>query len=151
MKKTLTTSFLIFLIFFSSCKKNIQVNDDFRDKVVSKLKVQKDTLKAFNILLDKLDRKNVSFGEYYKKSCYQIQDSCDNVMYQKFKIDPVYDNITPEMYDFLHTITKTALDKYDAKFKIHQDTSKIGIYITALNPEVKKYLNKNYNLDLNIE
>jgi predicted RNA-binding protein YlxR (DUF448 family) len=150
MKKIKTIYFLLPFILLTNCQKKFRVNDDFRNNVLSKIEIQEDTLKAFNILLDKLDEKNVAYGEYVKKSYYEIEDSCKKEMVKKYKIDPVYDELTKEMLVYLNETTASANEKYYKKLNIHTDTINIGTYVTASNPEIKKYLNKNYGLEMYI-
>jgi hypothetical protein len=132
-----------------SCSKTPKPNDEFRNTVISKMNLHQDTLQVFNQFLDQLDSKNKNFGDYYIKTHQNIQDSCDKVLAAKYEPEHfVYNNHTPEDFEFLHKITVQSLNKYYKKLEI--DTSKIYMveWVTNSSPDIKKYLNEKHNLGL---
>ena len=150
MKKIV--SYLALSVFVVSCsQKAPKVNDQFRNSVVSKLQITGDSLDLYNTFLDQLDAKNVSFGDYYIKTHREIQDSCRQVLVAKYDKDYfVNHDLSKDDFDFLHKITVEGLQNYYKKIAV--DTSKIYLveYITNSSPEIKRYLNANYNLSLYI-
>jgi len=146
-KSTIYTLFILLGII--SCSKTPKANDEFRNTVVSKMNLHQDTLQVFNQFLDQLDLKNKTFGEYYIKTHQDIQDSCDKVLAAKYEPEHfVYNNHTPEDFDFLHKITVESLNNYHKKLDI--DTSKIYMieWVTNSSPDIKRYLNQKYGLEL---
>lgn len=152
--KTLKLKFLsifFLILLFCSCDKKIKKNDDFRNNVISKIKLQKDTLKIFENLLGKLDEKNVTFGDYTKNILYKIPDSCSIEANKKFKVESGYGDLTPEMYDYSDRITNNGRIAYNSRFNIDQKTADISTFIVVSYPEIKKYLNKNFGLHMYIQ
>lgn len=144
---------ITYIIFMSSiavsCSKTPKPNDEFRNTVISKMNLHQDTLQIFNQFLDQLDSKNKTFGDYYIKTHRDIQDSCDKVLAAKYEPEYfVYNNHTPEDFDFLHKITVQSLNMYYKKLDI--DTSKVYTieWVTNSSPDIKKYLNQKYSLGL---
>ncbi|KIC61531.1 hypothetical protein [Chryseobacterium taiwanense] len=143
-------SYTLFIVLgIISCSKTPKANDEFRNTVVSKMNFHQDTLQVFNQFLDQLDSKNKTFGDYYIKTHRDIQDSCDKVLAAKYEPEYfVYNNHTPEDFDFLHKITVQSLNTYYKKLDI--DTSKVYTieWVTNSSPDIKKYLNQKYGLGL---
>lgn len=146
-KSIISTLFITFVVI--SCSKTPKINDEFRNTVISKINLHQDTLLVFNQFLDQLDSKNKTFGEYYIKTHRDIQDSCDKVLAAKYEPEHfVYNNHTPEDFDFLHKITVESLNNYHKKLDI--DTSKIYMieWVTNSSPDIKRYLNQKYGLGI---
>lgn len=132
-----------------SCSKTPKINDEFRNTVISKMNLHQDTLQVFNQFLDHLDSKNKTFGDYYIKTHRDIQDSCDKVLAAKYEPEHfVYNEHTPEDFEYLHKITAQSHNEYYKKLDI--DTSKIYMieWVTNSSPDIKKYLNQKYGLQL---
>jgi len=142
--------YLLFTVSIAvSCSKTPKANDEFRNTVISKMNLHQDTLQVFNQFLDQLDSKNKTFGDYYIKTHQSIQDSCDKVLAAKYEPDYfVYNNHTPEDFEFLHKITVQSLNNYYKKLEI--DTSKIYTieWVTNSSTDIKRYLNQKHNLRL---
>ncbi|MFK7114001.1 hypothetical protein V3468_06055 [Flavobacterium oreochromis] len=148
MKHTILIFSFLLLI---SCSNKPKPNDEFRKEALAKVKIQKDSLKAFSMLLDKLDDKFITYGEYFKHSHYTIQDSLEDIMIKKYGDNFMQEYSQSEkLQEELYNVTVSTLQKYDAKFKIHKDTAKIAEEITVLNPLIKRYLNKKMNLQMYI-
>jgi hypothetical protein len=55
------------------------------------------------------------------------------------------------MYEYTDKITKISRLRYDAKFKIDQKTAEMATFIVVSYPEIKKYLNKKFGLQMYIQ
>lgn len=135
MKPTLL--FLLLLIVIISCKRKeqnfiikenkVQVkkynlpNDEFREKVLPKVKQGKDKIKLA-ALLDSLDKRNLSYCDLMKRE-YEIDDSCYDVARAKYP--------EPEMMVQFATLHDETFDLAHAKFaKQINLTEKQTNYIT---------------------
>jgi hypothetical protein len=142
--------FLIALTLFYSCNKKPSINDDVRNNVLPKMNLQQDTLKIFGKLLDKLDEKNVKFGDYFLNTVQTIQDSCSKETDKKFNRNPSIDNMTTEMYEYNNKLTFEAIKKYDSTFNVSEKESSLATFIVVSYPVFAKYINDNFGLDLYI-
>jgi len=95
-----------------SCKKKPQLNDGFHDDLVE-MSVAKDSIQKMDTILGKLNKKNITFLDYYFHNYYEldkeIHDEIKNLKGEQF----VYD--ADEEYQKL--FTKIAIQKGDQYLK----------------------------------
>lgn len=102
----------IFLLLFGvsislfSCKKEPQLNDGIHDDLVE-MGVAKDSLQKMDLILEKLNKKNTTFLDYYFHNYYELDHEV-NAKIKKLKGEEfIYD--ADEEYQKL--FTKTAIQK----------------------------------------
>lgn len=83
-------------VFTASCnqKQAPKANDEYREMVLSKIKLQKDTLLIVNNFLDNLYSKNIAYGEFIKHEYHAIEDSCYKA--NETKIDVMHEKVDYE-------------------------------------------------------
>ncbi|NRS87180.1 hypothetical protein HNQ02_000080 [Flavobacterium sp. 7E] len=126
---------LVTLLLLISCKKEFKVNDAFREDVLSKVHIQKDTLIVFNRLLDSLDKKNVSFCEYFNYSHYALSDSCTLILDKKYDVSR--GDYSDEYFEEHHKMLSHAIDTYEKNLGIDENSARIGQYIEVTNDLIK--------------
>ena len=138
-------------LFLFSCQGKPKLNDEFRNDILGKMNLSQDTLKVMNQFLDQLDKRNTTFGDYYVKAHQTIQDSCYEVLKAKYEPDHfINNNKTDEDSEFLYQITVDALAKYETKMGLDSSSQYIVEWTTNSKPEIKRYLNQKYGLELYI-
>ncbi|CAD0006463.1 hypothetical protein [Flavobacterium chungangense] len=120
-----------------SCKKEFKVNDSFREEILSKVHIQKDTLVVFNTLLDSLDQKKISFCEYFNYSHYALSDSCTLILDKKYEVR--LGNYSPEYFEEHHKMLSNAIKNYEKRLGIDENSARIGEYIEVTNDIIKNY------------
>jgi hypothetical protein len=130
---------LVLAAFFAliSCKKELKVNDVFREEILSKVHIQKDTLAVFNKLLDSLDQKNISFCEYFNYSHYALSDSCTLILDEKYDVS--MGNYSPEYFEEHHKMLSNAIKNYEKRLGIDENSASIGEYIEVTNDIIKNH------------
>lgn len=107
--------FLLLIVLSASlfsCKKEPQLNDGIHDDLVE-MGVAKDSLQKMDLILDKLDKKNTTFLDYYFHNYYELDHEI-NAEIKKIKGEEfVYDS--GEEYQKL--FTKIAIQKGDQYLK----------------------------------
>lgn len=95
-----------------SCKKKPQLNDGFHDDLIE-MNVAKDSVQKMDIILEKLNKKNTTFLDYYFHNYYELDDETQDEI-RKLKGEQfVYD--ANENYQEL--FTKTMIKKGDQYLK----------------------------------
>lgn len=107
--------FLLLIVLSASlfsCKKEPQLNDGIHDDLVE-MGVAKDSLQKMDLILNKLNKKNTTFLDYYFHNYYELDHEV-NAEIKKIKGEEfVYDS--GEEYQKL--FTKTAIQKGDQYLK----------------------------------
>lgn len=141
--------FSLFCIILIDCKKGeIKPNDNFRNEILSVLEIPKDTAQAFYTLLDKLDSKSITYGAFYKKRLYEIEDSCYNA--NRYLLDSLNNVNTNLSSNYIDSIRNKATKEYQDYLSISDEELDAAIFVTTINPSIKHYLNQNYGLNLYI-
>ncbi|MFD2600407.1 hypothetical protein ACFSQ3_15740 [Sphingobacterium corticis] len=133
-----------------ACSKAPQPNDELRN-LVEEMNFQKDTADAFNSVLNTLDQQNVLFGDFYKYYHYTIQDSCDNVADAKYDDgEYLYREKSDEEQEFLYQITVKAINDYHQRLAIDTALLPLVEEKVVLTPDVKRYINQHFDLQMYI-
>ncbi|SBV92452.1 hypothetical protein [uncultured Dysgonomonas sp.] len=138
----------LFCMIFTNCKKEVKANDEFRNEILSNIEIPADTAHVFYTLLNKLDSKGITYGAFYKKRLYEIEDSCYNA--NKILLDSL-SNINSDLYsNYIDSIRNKAAKEYQNYLSISDDELDAAIFVTTVNTSIKHYLNQSYNLNLYI-
>lgn len=138
------------VVFFASCNKTPQPNDEFRN-LVDQMNFQKDTADAFNSVLNTLDHQNVLFGDFYKYYHYTIQDSCDQVANAQYDDgEYLYREKSDEEQEFLYQITVKAIDDYHQRLAVDTALLPLVEEKVVLTPDLKRYINQHFDLQMYI-
>jgi Mg2+ and Co2+ transporter CorA len=142
----------LYCIIFTGCKKGekkeieVKPNDEFRNEILSGLEIQKDTAQIFYALLDRLDSKGITYGTFYKKRFYEIEDSCYNA--NKNFLDSLNKVNTYLYCNYIDSIRNKATKEYQYYLSISDDELYAVLFVTTINPSINQYLNQNYDLNL---
>jgi len=107
----------LLLICFSvstiSCKKQAQLNDGIHDDLVE-TKLSKDSLQKMDVILDKLNKKNTTFLDYYFHNYYELEKEINDEIRKSKGEDFIYQN---ENDAYSQLFTKLAIQKGDQYLK----------------------------------
>ena len=142
-------NFLLFLIllFSVSCKKEAQLNDGIHEDLVES-KLAKDSLQKMDLVLDKLNRKNTTFLDYYVHYYYGLDQKAIEQFHKIYGDDIYYgdkDYITK--FDSISDILN---DKYNKEIGLSDDEEMLAreVYINHLkakyNPTVESQMKSIY-------
>lgn len=138
------------VVCLAACSKAPQPNDEFRN-LIEEMNFQKDTADAFNSVLNTLDQQNVLFGDFYKYYHYTIQDSCDDVADAKYDDgEYLYREKSEEEQEFLYQITVKAINDYHQRLAIDTALLPLVEEKVVLTPDVKRYINQHFDLQMYI-
>lgn len=145
MIKSFALTGILCLIILSCSEKKKLANDEFRT-VISKYKLEGDTLKHVNSFLQKMDDQNTEVGIFMNKDLYLISDSCYAANKKFCDSMSIYQN---ERYgDIFDSIVNPNVKKYEQRFKINQNEYFIAREFFLSHPEIVRYLNKKYNMQM---
>jgi hypothetical protein len=144
---------LVLLLFVAACNqtssKDNNVDDvslanyDFRNDVLLKMKLSKDTLMIMDTILNKLDAKGVSFPKFIAHAYYELSDSISLLAEKKFAKENLTMNIKQE--DFYHKFhyeeLSKAINTYEASMGIDEKLSNTIEYIFVSYEPIKSYCN----------
>lgn len=136
---------ILCLTILSCSEKKKLANDEFRT-VISKYKLEGDTLKYVNSFLQKMDDQNTEVGVFMNKDLYLISDSCYAANKKFCDSMSIYQN---ERYgDIFDSIVNPNVKKYEQRFKIDQHEYFVAREFFLSHPEIVRYLNKKYNMQM---
>lgn len=131
---------VLFLLCLSaslfSCKKEPQLNDGIHDDL-AEMGIAKDSLQKMDLILEKLNKKNTTFLDYYFHNYYILdQESHDEIKQLKGE-EFVYDADEEYQKMFTKTITQKS-DQYVKSFGITDEEKHLALEIYVLRLK-KKY------------
>lgn len=145
MMKSFALTGILCLIILSCSEKKKLANDEFRT-VISKYKLEGDTLKHVTSFLQKMDDQNTEVGVFMNKDLYLISDSCYAANKKFCDSMSIYQN---ERYgDIFDSIVNPNVKKYEQRFKIDQQEYFVAREFFLSHPEIVRYLNKKYNMQM---
>lgn len=103
-----TVLFLLLGLSLSSCKKESQLNDVIHDDL-AEMGVAKDSLQKMDMVLEKLNRKNITFLDYYFHNYYELDKEIHDEIRKTKGEQFVYDADD----DYQKLFTKLAIQKGD--------------------------------------
>ncbi|MCJ8152211.1 hypothetical protein MKJ01_00360 [Chryseobacterium sp. SSA4.19] len=126
---------MIFFVLFS-CKKEEKLNDGIHDDLVE-MGVAKDSIQKMDAILEKLDRKNVTFLDYYFHNYYELDKEIQDEIKKSKGEQFIYD--TDEEYQNL--FTQLAIQKgnqYRKSLGITEEEKQLALELYILRLK-KKY------------
>ena len=145
MIKSFALTAILCLTILSCSEKKKLANDEFRT-VISKYKLEGDTLKYVTSFLQKMDDHNTEVGIFMNKDLYLISDSCYAANKKFCDSMSIYQN---ERYgDIFDSIVNPNVKKYEQRFKIDQNEYFVAREFFLSHPEIVRYLNKKYNMQM---
>jgi hypothetical protein len=144
---------LALLLFVAACNqsssKDNNVDDvslanyDFRNDVLLRMNLSKDTLLMMDTVLNKLDARGVSFPKFIAHAYYELSDSVSVLAEKKFAKENLTMNIKQQ--DFYHKFhyeeLSKAINNYELSMGIDEKLSTTIEYIFVSYDEIKAYCN----------
>lgn len=137
----------LILVLIVSCKKEAQLNDGIHEDLVES-KLAKDSLQKMDVVLDKLNKKNTTFLDYYIHYYYGLDQKAIEEFHKIYGEDIYYgdkDYITK-----FDSISHILSDKYNKEIGLSDDEEMLAreIYINHLkvkyNPTVESQMKSIY-------
>ena len=144
MKNLLLSLILIIIV---SCKKEAQLNDGIHEDLVES-KLAKDSLQKMDVVLDKLNKKNTTFLDYYVHYYYGLDQKAIEEFHKIYGEDIYYGD--KEYITKFDSISHILSDKYNKEIGLSDDEEMLAreIYINHLkakyNPTVESQMKSIY-------
>jgi len=135
------------LVLIVSCKKEAQLNDVIHEDLVES-KLAKDSLQKMDIVLDKLNKKNTTFLDYYVHYYYGLDQKAIEEFHKIYGEDIYYGD--KEYITKFDSISHILSDKYNKEIGLSKDEEMLAreIYINHLkakyNPTVESQMKSIY-------
>jgi len=137
----------LILILAISCKKEAQLNDGVHEDLVES-KLAKDSLQKMDIVLDKLNKKNTTFLDYYVHYYYGLDQKAIEEFHKIYGEDIYYGD--KEYITKFDSISHILSDKYNKEIGLSDNEEMLAreIYINHLkakyNPTVESQMKSIY-------
>ncbi|WP_379966534.1 hypothetical protein [Epilithonimonas sp. UC225_85] len=137
----------LILLLVVSCKKEAQLNDGIHEDLVES-KLAKDSLQKMDVVLDKLNKKNTTFLDYYVHYYYGLDQKAIEEFHKIYGEDIYYGD--KEYITKFDSISHILSDKYNKEIGLSDDEEMLAreIYINHLkvkyNPTVESQMKSIY-------
>lgn len=137
----------LILILIVSCKKEAQLNDGIHEDLVES-KLARDSLQKMDVVLDKLNKKNTTFLDYYVHYYYGLDQKAIEEFHKIYGEDVYYGD--KEYITKFDSISHILSNKYNKEIGLSEDEEMLAreIYIDHLkskyNPTVESQMKSIY-------